>query len=71
VLDPGRPPTAEGVVLVGLADACGLGYRLAEYAPAGVARSVDHVAAQLGPSLHDLVAQTRAAVDSALLAHRV
>jgi hypothetical protein len=59
------------MVLVGLADACGLGYRLAEYAPAGVARSMDQVTAQLGPSLRDLIAQTRAAVDSALLAHRV
>jgi hypothetical protein len=71
VLDLARPLTAEGAVLAGLADACGLGYRLAEYAPAGDARSVDQVTAHLGPSLRDLTAQTRAAVDSALLAHRV
>jgi hypothetical protein len=71
VLDPARPLTAEGAVLAGLADACGLGYRLAEYAPAGETRSVDQVTAHLGPSLRDLTAQTRAAVDSALLAHRV
>ena len=70
-LDPARPLTAECAVLAGLADACGLGYHLAEYAPAGGARSVDQVTAQLGPSLRDLIAQTRAAVDSALLAHRI
>jgi hypothetical protein len=71
VLDSARPLTAKGAVLAGLADACGLGYRLADYAPAGAARSVDQVTAQLGPSLRHLIAQTHAAVDSALLAHRV
>ena len=70
-LDPARPLTAECAVLAGLADACGLGYRLAQYAPTGAARSVDQVTTQLGPSLRDLIAQTHAAVDSALLAHRV
>jgi hypothetical protein len=71
VLDPARPLTAEVAALTGLANACGLGYRLAEYAPAGHARSVEQVTCQLGPDLGGLIAQTRAAVDSALLAHRV
>jgi Golgi phosphoprotein 3 (GPP34) len=69
-LDGSRPLTAHAAVLTGLADACGLGFRLAEYAPAHGARSLGQVAAQLGPGLGDLIAQTKAAVDSAVLAHR-
>jgi Golgi phosphoprotein 3 (GPP34) len=69
-LDAARPVTAHAGVLTALADACGLGFRLAEYAPAHGGRPMDQVAAQLDPSLGDLVAQTRAAVDSAVLAHR-
>ena len=70
-LDPARPLTVDGGVLAGLADACGMGFHLAQYAPARGARSLDQMAACLDPSLGDLIAQTRAAVDSALLAHRV
>jgi hypothetical protein len=33
VLDAGQPLTAHGVMLAGLADACGLGFRLAQYTP--------------------------------------
>jgi Golgi phosphoprotein 3 (GPP34) len=70
-LDPARPLTAQGVVLAGLAESCGLGFRLAQYAPAHGARPVHQMAVQLGPSLGDLIAQTKAAVDSAVLTHRV
>jgi hypothetical protein len=34
VLDAARPLTVQGVLLAGLADACGLGFRLAPYIPA-------------------------------------
>jgi hypothetical protein len=71
VLDAARPLTAEGVVLAGLADACGLGFRLAYYAPGRPARPLHRAIAQLPPGLQDLIAHTKAAVDSAVLAHRV
>jgi hypothetical protein len=57
-------------VLTGLADACGLGFRLAEYAPVHGVRPVGQVTAQLGPGLGALIAWTKTAVDSAVLAHR-
>jgi hypothetical protein len=71
VLDAARPLTASGVVLAGLADACGLGFRLAYYAPGRPVRPLHQAIAQLAPGLQDLVAHTKAAVDSAVLAHRV
>ena len=71
VLDAARPLTASGVVLAGLADACGLGFRLAYYAPGRPVRPLHQAVAQLAPGLQDLVAHTKAAVDSAVLAHRV
>jgi hypothetical protein len=69
-LDASRPLAVPAGVLAALAHACGLGFRLAEYAPAH-ARPIGQVAACLDPSLGDLIAQARTAVDSALLAHRV
>jgi Golgi phosphoprotein 3 (GPP34) len=69
-LDAARPLSVHAGVLAGLADACGLGFRLAEYAPVQGVRPVGQIAACLDPSLGDLIAQTRTAVDSALLAHR-
>jgi hypothetical protein len=71
VLDAGRPLTASGVVLAGLADACGLGFRLAEYTPGRPVRPLHQAVAQLAPGLQDLIAHAKAAVDSAVLAHRV
>jgi hypothetical protein len=71
VLDAARPLTAEGVVLAGLADACGLGFRLAQYTPGRPVRPLHQAIAQLPPGLQDLLAHTKAAVDSAVLAHRV
>ncbi|HEV2374306.1 MAG TPA: GPP34 family phosphoprotein [Streptosporangiaceae bacterium] len=70
-LNPARPPSAHSLVLAGLAAACGLGFRLADYAPGNAGRSVDEAVALLVPGLRELVAQTQAAVDSALLSHRV
>ena len=70
-LDSSRPLTAHDGVLAGLADACGLGFRLAAYTPARPVRPLHHAVAQLAPGLQDLIAHTRAAVDSAVLAHRL
>jgi hypothetical protein len=70
-LDPSRPVTAAGAVLAGLGAACGLGPRLLAYAPPGGSRSPEEAAAVLAPGLRYLIAQTQAAVDSAVLAHRV
>lgn len=68
-LDPARPLAAHGAALAGLAAACGLGFRLVQYAPES-ARRLDDALGQLNPRLQELVAQTQAAVDSAVLSHR-
>jgi hypothetical protein len=68
-LDPARPITTHGAALTGLAMACGLGYRLAQYRTQA-RRPVHDAVAQLGPGLQDLIAQTQTAVDSAVLSHR-
>jgi hypothetical protein len=70
-LDASRPLTVHAGVLTGLAEACGLGFRLAEYAPAHAIRPLGQVTGCLDPSLADLIAQTRTAVDSAVLTHRL
>ena len=68
-LDRARPSGPREAVLAGLAVACGLGYRLDQYlTPAG--RSLEEAVGYLGPELRELIAQTQAAVDSALLSHR-
>jgi hypothetical protein len=68
-LDPARPWSAHGAVLAGLAAGCGLGFRLAQYPP-GPGCDPDQTAARLDPGLRELIAQTQAAVDSAVLSHR-
>ncbi len=68
-LDPARPLTAHGAVLAGLAAACGLSFRLVQYAPPP-GRRLDEALVQLNPRLQELIAQTQAAVDSAVLSHR-
>jgi len=68
-LDPARPLPAYGAVLAGLATACGLGFRLDQY-QASAGRRLDEALAQLNPGLRELVAQTQAAVDNAVLSHR-
>jgi Golgi phosphoprotein 3 (GPP34) len=70
-LDASRPVTMHNAMLAGLLAACGLGFRLAQYAPPRAGRSVEQAVAQLGPQPRELIAQTQAAVDGALLAHRV
>jgi hypothetical protein len=70
-LDPGRPVTVQNLTLAGLAVACGLGRRLALYLPEGSHRRIQQATGQLHPSLQALIAHTQAAVDSALLSHRV
>ncbi len=66
---PGRPLSAYGAVLAGLALAAGLGFRLDQYETAA-GRSIEEAVGQLGPGLQELIAQTQAAIDSALLSHR-
>jgi hypothetical protein len=68
-LDPARPWSAHGTVLAGLAVACGLGFRLAQYAPPA-GNSPEEAATRLDPALRELIAQAQAAVDSAVLSHR-
>jgi Golgi phosphoprotein 3 (GPP34) len=68
-LDPARRSGPGEAALTGLAAACGLGFRLEEYlAPGGP--SPGEVTAYLHPDLRELVTQTQAAVDGALLSHR-
>lgn len=69
-LDASRPPSARGAVLAGLAAASGLGFRLKEYAVPRLPRSVEETVEYLDYGLRELVAQTQAAVDSAILLPR-
>ena len=48
-LDPARPWSAHGTVLAGLAVACGLGFRLAQYVPPA-GRGLDEAAGPLDPA---------------------
>jgi hypothetical protein len=70
-LGPAGPPAGHGVALAGLATGCGLGSRLAQYLPAQRHRRLDAAVAQLPAGLREVIAQTRTAVDSALLSHRM
>jgi len=70
-LDPSRPLNVHGAALAGLAGACGLGARLALYLPPKTGRAVTEAVQRLDPEMRELIAQTQAAVDSALLSHRV
>ena len=70
-LRPSRPATVQGAVLAGLAVACGLGSRLLPYGPPMARRCLEEVVGRLDPGLREVIAQTQAAVDSALLSHRV
>jgi hypothetical protein len=68
-LDPSRPVDPQRAVLAGLAGACGLGFRIAQYQTPRD-RSVEEATGQLDPELRYLIAQTQAAVDSLVLSHR-
>jgi Golgi phosphoprotein 3 (GPP34) len=69
-LGPSHPAAVQGAALAGLAAACGLGARLALYLPPGSRRRLEEAVGWLDPGLREVIAQTQAAVDSALLAHR-
>jgi hypothetical protein len=70
-LDSSKPVTAQNAAFAGLAAACGLGRQMALYLPPKAHHRLQEAAQQLHPSLRDLITQTQAAVDSALLSHRV
>jgi hypothetical protein len=67
-LDPARRADAQAVVLAGLADASGLGFRLDQYLSPG--RSAAPAVARLPPGLREVIAQTQATVSAAVLSHR-
>jgi hypothetical protein len=67
-LDARRPLCAHDAVLAGLAVASGLGFRIERYLTPS--RGAADAARQLDPGLRELIAQTRAAVDSAVLSRR-
>ncbi len=71
VLGASAPVAVQSAVLAGLAAACGLSHQLSLYLPPKARRRLDEAVGQLDPGLRDLIAQTQAAVDSALLSHRV
>lgn len=71
VLEHTRPMAVPDVVLTGLAVACGLGSRVLPFGPAGARGNVESSVGKLRPDLRELIARTQAAVDSALLSHRV
>jgi hypothetical protein len=70
-LDTSRPVLVTGVVLAALAAACGLGARLGLYLPSGSRARIDVMTRLLDPGLDEVITQVQAAVDAALLAHRV
>ena len=65
------PVPAQHVLLGSLAAACGLGHQLSLYLPSGAERRLEQAARELDPALRELITHTQAAVDSALLSHRV
>jgi hypothetical protein len=70
-LDPARSPAPESTALAGLAAACGLGPRPWAYGPPGARQQLEERTRQLVPDLRELIGQTQAAVDSAVLSQRI
>jgi hypothetical protein len=70
-LHPDRPGDAQAITLAGLAAACGLGPHLALYLPSGSRARTDALVSLLPPDLREVITQTQAAVDAAVLAHRM
>jgi hypothetical protein len=70
-LDAARPADAQAVALTGLAEACGLGARLAAWLPPGSRPRMEAAAGRLDAGLREVITQTHAAVGAALLAHRI
>jgi Golgi phosphoprotein 3 (GPP34) len=73
VLEPTRTrtATASDALLAGLAAACGLGPRILPYGPPDALHRLEAAVRQLHPDLRELISHTQAAVDSALLTHRM
>jgi hypothetical protein len=69
-LDSTQTLTVHAAVLAGLAGAAGLAFRIDEHASPRATRRLEDVVAQLHPVLRELIYQTQAVVDSAVLAHR-
>ena len=69
-LDLSRPVPVTSAVVGAVAAACGLGPRLVLYLPPGSRARLDALALLLGPELGEVITQTQAAVDAAVLAHR-
>lgn len=69
-LSPHGPPSEYGAVLAGMAAASGLGFRIEQYAALDNARGIAETNSYLKPALRELIAETQAAADSALLSHR-
>lgn len=65
-LDPSRPPASHEAVLAGLAVVCGLGFRFDECQKA--AGGVEEAVGKLRLELQDLIAETRAAMQSPAIA---
>jgi len=70
-LDPVQPADAQAVALAGLAEACGLGARLAAWLPPGSRPRMEAAAGRLDAGLREVITATHAAVGAALLAHRI
>jgi hypothetical protein len=70
-LNLSRPGDGQVVALAGLAAACGLGPRLYLYLEPGARARIDALVPVLGPGLGEVITETQAAVDAALLAHRI
>jgi hypothetical protein len=70
-LHPSRPGDAQAVTVAGLAAACGLGPRLGLYLPPGFRYRTDALVSLLTPDLREVITGTQAAVDAAVLAHRM
>ena len=70
-LDQSRWAGEASVVLAGLALACGLGFRVLPFGPVDGRRWLDESVRRLGPDVRELIAQVQAAVDGAVLSHRV
>ena len=64
------PLPVQNAALGGLATACGLGHQLSRWLPSGADRRLDQAVRDLHPWLRELIAQTRATVDAAVLSHR-
>ena len=68
-LDPARPLTAHSAALAGLTVACGLGFKLTEH-QTQAGRSVQDAVVHLGPGIQEVIAQTEAAVENAVMSYR-